>query len=124
MREAWLLRARLSSRRAIAYDRPAMTTETTATETQRVEKVPWFPWLGTRKRPFYGWVIVAAGAVEQFFQGIVSQGFTTYLGPLQAEFGWSRAVLASPRSVTQIESAILGPLQGYLVDRLGPRSVV
>lgn len=85
-------------------------------------KTPWFPWIG--KRPFYGWVIVIIGAVTQFFQGIASQGFATYLGPLQTEFGWSKAVLAGPRSVTQIEGAITGPLEGWLVDKLGPRKVV
>ena len=85
-------------------------------------KPPWFPWVG--KRPFYGWIIVIIGAITQFFQGIASQGFATYLGPLQTEFGWSKAVLAGPRSVTQIEGAITGPLEGWLVDKLGPRKVV
>jgi MFS family permease len=87
------------------------------------QKVPWFPWIG-RRRPFYGWVIVGVGSVGQFLLGIVSQGFTTYLSPLQQEFGWSRAALAGPRSVTQIEGAIMGPLEGYLVDRFGPRLVM
>ncbi|MFC2070498.1 MFS transporter [Chloroflexota bacterium] len=85
-------------------------------------KPPWYPWIG--RRPFYGWIIVIIGAVTQFFQGIASQGFTTYMGPLQSHFGWSKAVLASPRSVTQIEGAIIGPLEGFLIDRFGPRRVV
>jgi MFS family permease len=45
------------------------------------------------------------------------------MGLLQAEFGWTKAALSGPRSVTQIEGAILGPLEGFLVDRLGPRKV-
>src|SRR5687768_8073863 len=94
------------------------------TKAVTTEKVPWFPWIGKRKRPYYGWVVVAAGWVEQFFQGIVSQGFATYLGPLQEQFGWSRAVLAGPRAITSIEGAIMGPLEGYLVDRFGPRIVI
>jgi MFS family permease len=87
------------------------------------EKLPWYPWLPGRARPFYGWIIVIAGFVGQFIEGILSQGFSTYLGPLQSEFGWSRAILAAPRSVTQINGAILGPLQGSLIDRFGPRLV-
>jgi len=85
-------------------------------------KLPWFPWIG--KKPFYGWVIVAVGWIAQLIQGIANQGFTTYLGPLQKEFGWSRAILAGPRSVTQAETAVLGPLEGFMVDRLGPRIMV
>jgi MFS family permease len=77
------------------------------------------PWKG--KRPFYGWIIVSAGVVTQFFQGITNQGFATYLPALQQEFGWSRAALAAPRSVTQVENSVLGPIEGYLVDRIGPR---
>ena len=73
---------------------------------------------------FYGWVIVAVGVVTQFFQGIANQGFGTYLTPLQGQFGWSKAVLAGPRSVTQVENSILGPIEGWLVDRFGPRFVV
>lgn len=85
-------------------------------------QVPQFPWIG--KRPFYGWVIVAVGMVTQFLQGIASQGFSTYLTPLQQDFGWSRAVLAGPRSVTQVQNSVLGPVEGFLIDRYGPRRMV
>jgi len=91
------------------------------TETPQSLRHPRYPWIG--RKPFYGWIIVAVGAVTQFFQGIASQGFATYMGLLQAEFGWTKAALSGPRSVTQIEGAILGPLEGFLVDRLGPRKV-
>ncbi len=86
------------------------------------QRLPRYPWIG--KRPFYGWIIVGVGVVTQFFQGIANQGFGTYLSPLQEQFGWSKAVLAWPRSVTQVENSILGPLEGWLVDRFGPRWVV
>lgn len=98
-----------------------MTTATTGATVP--QKLPWFPWIG-KKRPFYGWVIVAAGMVTQFTQGIVSQGFGTYFIHLQKDFGWSRAVLAGPNSIMQVENAILGPLEGFLMDRLGPRVMV
>ena len=84
-------------------------------------KPPRYPWIG--KKPFYGWIIVIIGAVTQFFQGISSQGFTTYMGPLENQFGWSKAALSGPRSVSMVEGAITGPLEGFLVDRFGPRKV-
>ena len=73
---------------------------------------------------FYGWVIVASGFFAQLILGIGSQAFTTYLVPMGREFGWSRAQLAGPRSVIGAETALLGPVQGYLVDRVGPRFVM
>lgn len=99
-----------------------MRTTTSASPAAAPLKLPWFPWVG--KRPYYGWVIVIIGGLTQFAQGITSQAFGTYFAPLQKEFGWSRAVLAGPRSITSFENAILGPIEGYLVDRLGPRVMV
>ncbi|MFC1991852.1 MFS transporter [Chloroflexota bacterium] len=90
--------------------------------TDDTPKLPRFPWIG--KKPFYGWVIVAVGMVTEFCGGIIYQGFATYLGPLQNDFGWSKAVLAGPRSITQVENSILGPIGGSLVDKFGPRRMV
>ncbi len=84
-------------------------------------KVPQIPWV--RDRLFYGWIIVLVGAATQFLQGTVNQGFTTYLGPLQRDFGWSRAVLAGPRSITSVQNSIFGPVEGFLMDRFGPRNM-
>lgn len=93
-----------------------------STQFTETKKLPRYPWIG--KRPFYGWAIVAVGFVTQFFQGLSSQGFTTYLTYLQKDFGWSKAVMAGPRSVTSVEGAIIGPLEGWLVDKFGPRLIV
>ncbi|MFC2009977.1 MFS transporter [Chloroflexota bacterium] len=68
--------------------------------------------------------MVFVGQVTQFLTGVMHQGFPTYLSPLQAQFGWSKAVLAGPRSVTQVENSILGPIEGFLVDKFGPRILV
>jgi MFS family permease len=76
------------------------------------------------KRPFYGWVIVFVGFISQTIQGLVVQGFASYADLLHTEFGWSRATLAGPRSVTSVENSMLGPLAGFLMDRFGPRRVV
>ena len=73
---------------------------------------------------FYGWVIVGSGFLAQFIFGISTQAFATYLVPIGREFGWSSLQLGAPRSITQAESAALGPVQGYLIDRLGPRIVM
>jgi sugar phosphate permease len=69
---------------------------------------------------FYGWVIVAMGFIAQIFTSFSAQGLSTYIGPLQREFGWSAATTAAGRSFQQVDT-FLGPLNGWLVDRFGPR---
>ena len=75
------------------------------------------------QKPFYGWIIVSVGFISQLAQGLVNQGFSTYPELLQREFGWSKAVLAGPRSVTSVQNSVLGPVTGFLIDRLGTRIV-
>ena len=87
-----------------------------------VPKTERLPYSG--KRPFYGWFIVLVGFVTQAAQGLVNLGFSTYPDLLQSEFGWSKAALAGPRSVTSVQNSVLGPITGWLVDRFGPRLVV
>jgi MFS family permease len=74
---------------------------------------------------FYGWWIVAAACIIQSLNGgLLGQGFTIYFLPLQTEFGWSRALLSSGYALSHVESGFLGPLEGWLADRFGPRRVV
>jgi sugar phosphate permease len=44
--------------------------------------------------------------------------------PLQAEFGWSPAVLAAATSLTLLVSGCASPLVGRLVDRYQPRRII
>ena len=82
----------------------------------------------TRKRVksvYFGWWIVAGGSTIQALHGsMLLHGFTAYFIFLQDEFGWSRAVVAAGFAFTRFESAILGPFQGWLVDRFGARPIV
>jgi sugar phosphate permease len=74
-------------------------------------------------RLYYGWVIVALGFLAQGMTSFSIQGLSTYITPLQREFGWSVGETAAGRSFQQVD-AILGPLTGYLVDRWGPRRLM
>lgn len=85
-------------------------------------RAPGLPYSG--RKPFYGWVIVFVGFVSQFIQGLITQGFSTYGDLLFAQFGWSRAAIAGPRSVTSVQGSVLGPVAGFLIDRFGARFVV
>ena len=51
------------------------------------------------------------------------QAMGSYLVVLERQFGWSKSVLSAAFSVNRFESALLGPLQGWMLDRLGPKRI-
>jgi sugar phosphate permease len=76
-------------------------------------------------RVFYGWIIVASAMCTQMILGgLGSQGFGAFILPLQREFGWSKGTISIARSLMQVENGLLGPIEGFLVDRLGPRVMI
>ena len=76
-------------------------------------------------RVFYGWYLVSAAGGLQLLAGLLwMQSYGAYVVLLRAEFGWSAALVAGAFAMTRIESGILGPLQGWLTDRYGPRVIL
>jgi len=74
---------------------------------------------------FYGWVIVASGAGSMALgSAFLFHAFGTYVVLLQDEFGWSRTTLALAFAMQRVESGLLGPIDGWLVDRFGPRRMM
>ncbi len=74
---------------------------------------------------FFGWWIVGAAVFIQFLHGgLLFQAFGAYFVRLQQEFGWSSASLSWSFSLLRIESGLLGPFQGWLIDKFGPRAVL
>ena len=74
---------------------------------------------------FYGWWMVGAAAATQFVIAILfNQVFSTYAAVLRQEFGWSRGALSGAFSMARLESGMLGPVEGWLLDRFGPRRVM
>ena len=77
------------------------------------------------KRLFYGWYMVAAGSAMQFLQaGLMTQSFGAYVAVLQAERGWSKTALSGAAALQQMETAILGPVLGWFIDRFGPQGMI
>ena len=74
---------------------------------------------------FYGWWIVIAGGLGMSITaGINFHGFSNFIIPLTNEFGWSRTTISGVFSLARMESGLLGPLEGWLVDRVGPRRLM
>lgn len=74
---------------------------------------------------FYGWWIVLAGGGIQWLGAMLwAQSTGAYMVLLQDEFGWSSTIVSLAFALTRVESGLLGPLQGWLADRYGPRSIL
>jgi MFS family permease len=74
---------------------------------------------------FYGWRVVGAGALLQVLQGgLMQQSFGAYVAVLAAERGWSKTALSGGSALMSLETALIGPLIGWLVDRFGERRVI
>lgn len=77
------------------------------------------------KRIFYGWWVVTAGfLIILYTSGIVHFGFTAVFEPIANEFGWSYTSISLAASMRGLETGLISPLLGFLVDRWGPRRLV
>ena len=73
-------------------------------------------------RLFYGWWIVIIGCIQDAVKGgTFNTGFTLYFLPILTELNLSRAATSLPFSLAKLESALEGPLVGYLIDRFDVR---
>lgn len=76
-------------------------------------------------RVFHGWWLVAGAAGIQLLSGLLfMHSVGAYVVALQREFGWSSTLISAAFALTRAESGLLGPVQGYLVDRFGPRHIL
>jgi len=77
------------------------------------------------RRFYYGWIIVAgAWLMYMLNQAAFTWGFTVFVQPLGAEFGWSRTAIAFAWAMSLSWGLLLGPLFGACFDRYGTRAVM
>ncbi len=70
------------------------------------------------KKVFFGWYIVAASVLLMTYNSsIFVYGFTTFVTPIAATFGWSYAQVAFASSIRGLETGTLDPLLGAEADR-------
>jgi sugar phosphate permease len=74
---------------------------------------------------FFGWWIVLGGiGIQILTSGLLNQAYGAYVVTLQAQFGWSKTAFSIAYAIQQVESGLLGPIQGWMLDRFGPRFVM
>ncbi|HWV80783.1 MAG TPA: MFS transporter [Hyphomicrobiaceae bacterium] len=79
-----------------------------------------------RRLPFYyGWVILGVVCCVSIARiGPAVATLSVFVGPMTAEFGWSRTEISGAVSLGGILAAITSPMLGSFLDRKGPRTIL
>ena len=79
----------------------------------------------TRPRIFYGWYMVAAGmGIHLWISVVWVYAKQVFFTPISMHFGWSRALMSGAFALERLEGSIVSPIEGFLVDRYGPRKIM
>ncbi len=74
---------------------------------------------------YYGWWLVAiSGFVMVIATVPLFHAMSVWAVALERHFGWTRAQLGFALTFTRIEGGLMGPIEGYLTDRVGTRRMV
>ena len=74
---------------------------------------------------FWGWYIVAASvSLTAYNSGMFVYGFTAFIDPIAATFGWSYAQISLATSLRGLETGALNPFLGMIVDRWTSRRLI
>ena len=78
----------------------------------------------TARSPAYRWVQLLLGIVCMAMIANLQYGWTLFVNPIADKHGWSRAAIQVAFTIFVLTETWLVPIEGYLVDRFGPRPVV
>lgn len=74
---------------------------------------------------FYGWWLVALGGFVMTISTVpLFHAMSVWAVALESQFNWSRTQLGFALTFTRIEGGIMGPIEGYLTDKVGTRRMV
>jgi MFS family permease len=69
------------------------------------------------------WPVVLSGGIGLSFFSVVTYSLGMFIGPLEKEFGWSRALISFGLSIFSFVAFLGGPFVGALIDRYGARRI-
>jgi MFS family permease len=67
------------------------------------------------------WPVVLASTLGVGLMSLPVYASGVFIGPLEKEFGWSRAAISSGLMFNAVTALCLGPFIGHAIDRHGPR---
>jgi MFS family permease len=70
------------------------------------------------------WLVILGCITHAVNTGFAYFGLSAFFPSFEREFGWSRTAISGAFSLGRIESGLLGPIEGYFVDRFGPRRIM
>ena len=74
--------------------------------------------------PSYRWMQLFMGIICMVMIANLQYGWTLFVNPITEKYGWSRATIQVAFTIFVLTETWLVPIEGYLVDRFGPRPVV
>ena len=77
-----------------------------------------------KPRIFYGYIVAVAGMIIMISMFSTRYAFGVFFKPVQADFGWTRAMTSGAFSLSMIMEGLIGIVMGGLNDRFGPRIVL
>src|SRR5260221_1438309 len=70
------------------------------------------------------WVQLVVGIICMSMIANLQYGWTLFVAPIDAKFGWGRAAIQVAFAIFVLTETWLVPIEGWFVDRYGPRIVV
>jgi MFS family permease len=70
------------------------------------------------------WLVIVGCVTHAVNTGLSYFGMSAYFPSFEREFGWSRTAISGAFSLARIESGLLGPMEGYVTDRVGPQRMM
>ncbi len=75
-------------------------------------------------RGSFRWIQLFLGIICMVMIANLQYGWTLFVNPIQDKHGWTKAAIQVAFSIFVLTETWLVPIEGYLVDRFGPRPVV
>src|SRR5207249_6775967 len=72
----------------------------------------------------YRWMQLFMGIVCMAMIANLQYGWTLFVNPIADKYGWTKAAIQVAFTIFVLTETWLVPIEGYLVDRFGPRPVV
>jgi MFS family permease len=70
------------------------------------------------------WLVILGCITHAVNTGFSYFGMSAFFPSFEREFSWSRTAISGAFSLARVESGLLGPIEGYFVDRVGPRRIM